>query len=298
MSRAEHCCRAVALAVFVAPLSAQEHQGMQQVPGAHDHAQDEPKASQSAPEYGPALPPGMTLDQVLDRAASPPPAGFPRVIPDDELHVWTFFEQFEYRAQSRGPDEIGTEAQGWVGYDLDRLWWKLDGEVAVDDFQSGAVELDVLYSRLIAPFWNAQAGLQYADTWDGGKHEDLWSAALGIQGIAPGLFELDNTLYITERGDFTATFEGEYDIRVTQRTVLQPRSELRFAAQDVPEQALGAGLYEASLELRLRYEWRREFAPYLGVRYLGLVGETADNAAVAGEDRDQFALLLGVRWMH
>jgi copper resistance protein B len=43
----------------------------------------------------PAVPEGMTLDEVLELAASPPPASYPDVVPDDAMYTFTMFEQLE-----------------------------------------------------------------------------------------------------------------------------------------------------------------------------------------------------------
>jgi copper resistance protein B len=127
-------------------------------------------------------------------------------------------------------------------------------------------------------------------------YEDRWSGVIALQGLAPYKFELDNSLYVSEDGDVTFEFEGEYSIRVTQRLVLAPRAELTLAAQDIPERDLGAGLTDVSLDLRLRYEIKREFAPYIGVRHHFLVGKTRDVAKASGADTEQFFLVSGIRF--
>ena len=249
----------------------------------------------SYPE-SPALPEGMSLDEVLERASQPPPDHFPDPVPDDELRAFLLFEQLEYRLRDGGgEDELGWEGQGWVGFDYDKLWVKLEGESVFEGPDAGESEVDVLYSRLVTPFWNVQAGVQYASEWESGDYDDRWSAAVALQGLAPGMFELDTSLYLSEDADLTAAIEGEYNLRLTQRLVLQPRVELGFAAQDVSERRLGAGMTDANLDLRLRYELKRELAPYVGVRYRVLVGETGNRAEAAGLDDDAFFGFAGLR---
>lgn len=278
------------------PVFAQEREDMpttatrpEHTRSAHEH-EDDPPAIET-----PALPEGMSLDDVLDYAASEPPAHFPDPVPDDELRMFTLFEQLEWRAQDDGKDQLGWEAQGWIGYDYNKFWWKSEGESVFDGTDEGESENDLLYSRLITPFWNAQVGVQYANEWESGSYDDRWSGVIALQGLAPGMFELDNSLYLSEDGDLTASIEAEYDLRITQRLVLQPRAELGFAAQDIPERNLGAGMTDANLDLRLRYEFKREIAPYVGVRYRFLTGETADLAEDAGDDTEQLFFLVGVR---
>jgi copper resistance protein B len=245
----------------------------------------------------PPLPASMTLDDVLDRAAQPPPQGFPKSIDDARWRAFTLFEQLEYRLDTGDtPDHWGWEAQGWIGGDFNKFWWKSEGEAVFDGPDEGETGNDFLYSRLITSFWNIQVGAQYANEWTTHKYHDRWSGVIALQGLAPYKFELDNSLYVSERGDVTFEVEAEYNIRITQRLVLQPRAELAFAAQDVRERDLGAGLTDAHLDLRLRYEIKREFAPYIGVRCRFLVGETHNIARAAGKDTEQLYFLAGVRF--
>lgn len=245
---------------------------------------------------GPSLPDGMSLDDVLEFAANPVPDGFPDPVPDDELGFFTLIEQLEYRIPDEGgADELGWEAQGWIGFDYNRFVWKSEGEAIFDGVSAGESENDFLYSRLITPFWSLQVGAQYANEWEGGEYEDRWSGALALQGVAPGLIEVDTSLYISEEADVTLKFEGEYNLRLTQRLILQPRAELHVAFQDIPDRSLGAGLTDANFDLRLRYEIEREFAPYIGVRYGLLAGETANIAESAGLDTENLFLIFGVR---
>ncbi|WP_201344242.1 copper resistance protein B [Thiohalobacter sp. COW1] len=245
----------------------------------------------------PPVPEGMTLEEAFKYAETPPPSDYPRTVPDDRVYVFTFIEQLEYRLEADdASDHLGWEAQGWVGKDFHKFWWKQEGEAVFEGTDEGESETDLLYSRLITPFWNLQAGVQYANGWEGGSYEDRWSAVAGVQGLAPYKFELDNALYLSEDGDVTVEFEGEYDLRITQRLVLQPRAELAVAAQDISERSLGAGLTDVSLDLRLRYEIRREFAPYVGIRYRTLTGETEDIADAAGQESDFLYFMGGLRF--
>lgn len=258
---------------------------------AHQH-RGEPPPDLDAPP----LPEGMTLDEVFDYAESDPPASFPDPVLDDQLYAFALFDQLEYRVtDDDAPDHLGWEAEGWVGGDINRFWWKNEGEAVFDGPDEGESETDLLYSRLVTPFWNVQTGVQYANEWSADDYEDRWSYVLALQGMAPYQSEIDSSLYVSEDGDVTLEFEAEYDLRITQRLVLQPRAGLSFAAQDVPERNLGAGMTDADLDLRLRYEVRREFAPYVGVRYQFLVGETEDIAEAAQERTEQWYLLAGLR---
>ncbi|MWJ27893.1 copper resistance protein B [Halomonas sp. ZH2S] len=257
------------------------------------HHQDTPPPDLDVPP----LPEGMTLDEVFNYAESDPPASFPDPVVDDQWFGFVRFDQFEYRVTDDDvPDHLGWEADVWFGGDINKFWWKTEGEVIFDGPDEGESENDFLYSRLFTPFWSIQTGVQYANEWTPDDYGDRWSYVLGLQGLAPYQFELDNSLYVSEDGDLTVEVEGEYDLRIAQRLVLQPRVGLGFAAQDVPERNLGSGMTSGDLDMRLRYEVKREFAPYIGVRYQFLLGETEDIAAAAGDKTEQWMVLAGLRF--
>ena len=244
----------------------------------------------------PPLPDGMTLDDVLNYAADQPPEYFPDTVPDDRLYMFTLIDQLEYRISNDSTrDRLGWDAQGWIGDDLNKFWWKSEGESVFEGSDEGESETDLLYSRLISPFWNFQVGVQYANEWVSGEYEDRWSGVIGLQGLSPYKFELDNALYISEDGDVTYALEAEYNVYITQRLILQPRTEIGVAAQDISSRELGAGITDINLDLRLRYEIKREFAPYIGIRYQSLVGETMDIADSMGNETEQLYFLTGLR---
>lgn len=269
--------------------------------GDSEHAEESPETPEVEPQSrtpDAELPAGMTLDDVLARAEKPPPDDYPDAIPDDHLRAFLIVDQLEYRYDLQGePDAVGTEFSAWFGGDFNRLWLKGEGEASWqgEEFE-GESDVDLLYGRLIAPFWTAQAGVQYANVWGGENYRDFWAAALAIQGLAPGMFEVDASIYVTEKLNILATFEAEYDIRITQRLVLQPRTELRFSARDSDARGIGAGMNSVVVDLRLRYAFWREFAPYLGARFEALVFGTGDIAAAAGEDSSRFFVVGGVRF--
>jgi copper resistance protein B len=290
-----------ALLVVAAPAWAQNESDMPNTKGRPTHgesAAQHDKSAPQAPAIEPAIPEGMTLEEVFDLAESPPPSGFPQVLSDDKLYAFTLFEQLEYRVATDEDtsDHLGWEAQGWIGGDFHKFWWKNEGEGVFEGPDEWEMETDLLYSRLITPFWDIQIGVQYANEWREGDYKDRWSGVIALQGLAPYKFELDQSLYVSEDGDFTFEIEAEYDLRITQRLVLQPRAEIGIALQDVPERDLGAGVTDVKLDLRLRYEIKREFAPYVGVRSQFLVGETDNIAEAGGEDSEQLFFMAGVRF--
>jgi copper resistance protein B len=198
-------------------------------------------------------------------------------------------DRFEYRAVD-GRDGYAWDGEGWYGGDYDRLWVKTEGEGVFGEAVEAA-EVQALYSRAIDPWFNLQAGIRY----DIRPEPDRAHLVVGIQGLAPYWFEVDAAAFLSDEGDLTARLEAEYDQRLTNRLILQPRVELDLAAQDVPEIGIGAGLSSIEAGLRLRYQIEPEFAPYVGVQYERRLGDTADFARAAGEEAGGWALLVGLR---
>ncbi len=197
-------------------------------------------------------------------------------------------ERLEARVKD-GADGYVWDGQAWWGGDLDKLFLKTEGEGELGGPVEDA-EVQLLYSRAIGPFFDLQAGARIDLEPETRSH-----LVLGVQGLAPYMWHVDGALFLSDRGDLTARLEGEYDQKITQRLILQPRAEVELAAQDIPERGIGAGLTKLEAGLRLRYEIASEFAPYVGVEYEARLGETADIARLQGEDPDGFALLLGLR---
>ncbi|NTZ41720.1 copper resistance protein B [Altererythrobacter sp. SALINAS58] len=202
---------------------------------------------------------------------------------------WLQGDRVEYRAR-QGRDGYLWDVQGYYGSDLDKLWFKSEGEGAFGE-EIESAEVQALWSHAISPWFDLQTGLRQDLA-----PIDRTYAVIGVQGLAPYLFELDAAAFLSGRGDLTGRVEAELDQRITQRLSLQPRAELELAAQDVPELGIGAGLDSAELGLRLRYEIAREFAPYVGVEQEWKLGRSADYARQEGEDRSVTSMVVGVRF--
>lgn len=197
-------------------------------------------------------------------------------------------ERLEARV-AKGHDAYLWDLQGWYGGDINRLVVKSEGEGIFGGALEDA-EVQALWSHAIGPYFDLQTGLRLDIEPELRSH-----LVVGVQGLAPYMWHVDGAVFVSDRGDFTARIEGEHDWKLTQRLILQPRAEFALAAQDIPERGVGAGLTKIEAGLRLRYEFAREFAPYVGVEYETKLGKTADLARAAGEDPDGLALLIGLR---
>jgi len=201
----------------------------------------------------------------------------------------TMIDTLEVRPD-RGPDGYAWEGEFRYGGDIDRLVLKSEGEGAFGEHLEQA-EVQALWSHAVGPYFDVQVGVRQ----DFQPRPRRTYATLGFEGLAPYWFEVEGALFLSNKGDLSARLEGAYDLRITQRLILEPRAEVNLAAQDVPELGEGAGLTDAEVGLRLRYEIRREFAPYVGVHYERKFGDTADLARASGEGVDDLRVVVGLR---
>lgn len=183
------------------------------------------------------------------------------------------------------------DGEAWVGGDINRLWLKSEGEGA---FRGGvdSAEVQALYSRAIGPYFNLQAGVRH----DFQPSPTRTYATIGFEGLAPYMFEVEGAAFLSNKGEVFGRLEGYYDQRLTQRLILQPRVEFNLSTQDVPEIRLGSGVTDAEFGLRLRYEFSRQFAPYVGVSYQAKTGRSADYARADGRDPTTTSFVAGVRF--
>ncbi len=189
-----------------------------------------------------------------------------------------------------GEEGYAWDAQGWYGGDIHRFWWKSEGEGEFGGALEEA-ELQALYSRAFTPYFDFQTGLRQTYRPEG----DRTDLVVGVQGLAPYWFELDAAAFLSNKGELTARAEAEYDQRITQRLILQPRAEVNLSAEDIPELGIGAGLSTLQVGARLRYEIRREFAPYVGVEWTRSFGATRDFAEARGRSAEDTRVVVGVR---
>jgi copper resistance protein B len=171
------------------------------------------------------------------------------------------------------------DAEAWYGGDRHRFVFRTEGA----GLRRGPLEdadAQALYSRAVGRYTDVQAGVRYELEPDGRTY-----ATVAVESLLPYWFKVQAALFVSDRGDVFSRLEGQHDLRLTQRWILQPRVEILLAAQDVPDVDVAAGLSSLDLGLRLRYEIHRELAPYVGVsydRHHGLSTDTADTAWVLG----------------
>ncbi|MBD3834557.1 MAG: copper resistance protein B [Brevundimonas sp.] len=189
-----------------------------------------------------------------------------------------------------GEEGYAWDAQGWYGGDIHRFWWKSEGEGEFGGELEEA-EVQALYSRAFTPYFDFQTGLRQTYRPEG----DRTDLVVGVQGLAPYWFEVDAAAFLSNKGELTARAEVEYDQRITQKLILQPRAEVNLSAEDIPELGIGSGLSTLQVGARLRYEIHREFAPYVGVEWTRSFGDTRDFAEARGRSAEDTRVVVGIR---
>ena len=207
----------------------------------------------------------------------------------DPLIHKIMIDEFEAR-DAEGNTVLALDGQGWIGKDLQKVWFKAGLEKTGGEMED--LTFQALYSRAILPYWDVQIGLR--QDFHPTPHRN-W-AVLGLQGLAPWFFEVDVALFIDEGGRIAMRFEAEYELMLTQKWIITPDIQADFYGQDDADLGVDAGLSDMELGLRLRYEIRRELAPYIGVNWnkrLAVTGAGfADNE---GKETDDVQWVAGIR---
>ena len=217
---------------------------------ADGHPTQQPPESEPLPDF---IPPLTDADR---EAAFPDVQG--HTVHDEEINYFVLFDQFEGQA-GEGAGGPSWDIKGWVGKDRNRLWFRTEGDRVGGRTEQAQTHL--LYGRAVARWWDVTAGVR-VDTLPETPRTAL---ALGVQGLAPYWFEIEASAYVESSGRTHVRVETEYDLLITNRLVLQPLVEFEVYGRADRERLIGTGLSTGELGLRLRYEFRRELAPYVGV---------------------------------
>lgn len=288
------CLPLVLTLAAASPLLAQQPAAPPQVPAqppppgdehaGHQADQPAPAPEQDPPPRPPFIPPLTDAD----RAAAFPPLRGHHHTSDNAVRAMVLFDQLEWQAFGNTND-LSWDTTTWIGTDTDRLWFRAEGDRARGRFEQA--QLQALYGRAISRWWQLMAGVRQ-DIRPGAPRT---AAAIGVQGLAPYFFHVEGSLFAEANGRAHLRLETEYDLLVTNRVVLQPLVEVEIYSRADPAQQLGRGLATLDAGLRLRYEVRREFAPYLGLVWHRAFFDTADLHRAAGRRDRGVAVAFGVR---
>lgn len=284
-------CFAIVAGVLLAPTvpalgQEQEHE--------HHHHEAAPPAGHE----GHAMPEGMTESE-REHVPPDPPAqeihdmpyeAMAEMMAMDDTHPngRVSFDELEFR-DAGNEDFLAWDTQAWYGGDYNKLWLKSEGDLV--EGSADEVRTEALWDHVIGRWWSAQTGIRH----DFGEGPSRTWAAFGVQGLAPYFFEVEATGYVGDGGRTAARFSGEYDLLLTQRLILQPEAEINLYGKSDAERGIGSGLSDLQFGLRLRYEIRREIAPYLGIVWTRRFGQSADLARDAGEDPNDLQVVAGLR---
>jgi copper resistance protein B len=202
---------------------------------------------------------------------------------DDPLVTMFLMDRFE--VLDNDENTRVWEGSFWIGYDINKLYIYSQGEATSDGLETSQNEL--VYSRAIAAFWDAQIGLAYDKNADASQ---TWGE-IAISGLAPYYFETRAALLVNGDGNVGLRLDAEYEALLTQKLILTPSLEADFYTKDTPDMNLGSGLSSIEAGLRLRYEFIRELAPYIGVTWEKTFGNTRDYNPI-----DETSLMVGVRF--
>lgn len=243
-----------------------------------------PATAAPAPGRGPGV------VRLPDLAAS---AGWPSPVSDKQFNSFLLFDLLEF---TRAPnfEAARWDVVGWYGGDIERVWVKTEGRYNAAR-RVGDTDLQLLYGRLISPFIDFQAGIRYEQQLSRTNTRGRSFAVVGVQGLVPYGAELEAAVFVSQDGDVSARATVAQNILLTQRLILLPRFEFNAAIQRAERYEVGAGLNDIEIGVRLRYEIRREFAPYVGVSWLRSFGQTATLRRGEGEDQSIFQVVAGIR---
>lgn len=207
---------------------------------------------------------------------------------DTKRFFRTVIDELDWRDSDTGT-VFAWDAYARYGGDYNKVWLKTEGQRSGEVTEEASIEL--LWDRILNRWWSIQSGARH--DFGAGPSRN-WLGA-GIQGLAPYFFEIEATTYFGEQGRTAARLRAEYELLLTQRLILQPAIELNAYGKDDPANQIGSGLSDFELSLRLRYEFHREIAPYIGAAWVNHTGETANLLQSTGAESSDLQLIAGIR---
>ncbi len=237
-----------------------------------------------------------------DQANKPPIPPFPapkeweKPVMDEHPYYFILADIFEIAPKGKDT-EFRWDAEGWYGGDFNRVWFKSEGETSLTEKDYSA-DFQILYGRLIKTYYDLQIGGRVETNSIRGRNATRFQGVVGFEGFVPYKYEIEAAAFIDPKGNISGRFTASRDYLITQKLILQPRFETNLAIQKVERFKTGRGLNDIELGLRLRYAFRREFAPYIGISYERSFFETADLVRQDGGSPSRLRFVVGVRMWH
>lgn len=227
-----------------------------------------------------------------------PPRDWPSPVDDQQNHLFTLFDVLEYRPSTsgdQGNDDYRWDIEGWYGGDYNRVWFKSEGQKDSAFKADYDLDFQLLYGRFIQKYYDFQIGPRVETQKFRGRNVTRGLASIGIEGLVPYSYEIEATMFIAQNGAVSARLTLTKDLLLTERLILQTRFETNAAIQRVKKFTTGSGLNNLEGGFRLRYEIRREFAPYVGVSLDKSFGDTATLVRQEDGNPSQIRFVVGVR---
>jgi copper resistance protein B len=236
----------------------------------------------------------QTSGQTTTLPNLPAETGWPEPVSDSATFGFLLFDNTEFQ-RAGGRDAFRWDVFGWRGGDVHRFWVKSEGRIATASSEESEFEVQALYGTLVAPFFDLQAGVRVDQRLRPGSDPARVYAVVGLQGLSPYRFEIEPSLFLSQKGQISGRLTATYDVLLSQRLILQPRLETNVAVQRDEEIGLGAGWNDAEIGVRLRYETRREFGPYVGVTWKDRFGATHRLTGQGSGDLSHVVVVAGAR---
>ena len=255
-----------------------------------------PFASSAIPKASVTAGPSGEQEGRLSKFSSP--GDWPAPVNDQEHRLFTLVDVLEYRPRTGGGESTSDyrwDVEGWYGGDYNRVWFKSEGQKDTAFKADYDVDFQLLYGRFIQKYYDFQIGPRVETQTFRGRNVTRGLGVIGIEGLVPYNYEFESALFIDQNGAVSARLSLTKDMLLTQRLILQTRFETNAAIQRVEEFTTGSGLNNLEFGVRLRYEIRREFAPYVGISLDRSFGETATLVRQDGGDPSQIRFVVGVR---
>lgn len=216
-------------------------------------------------------------------------SGMPGMEKTDKMAIGKLLiDQLEFTQGKQGSG-VAWDLYAWYGSDRNKLYLRSEGGVvrSTADYTTSG---EVLWWRALTPFWATVLGVR--QDFGRGSHTHL---ALGMEGITPYWFNVQATTYVADNGGFSARLKVSYDLLITNRLILEFELESNIYSKANPRRGIGTGLANIEPQLRLRYEFSRKFAPYIGFDWDYALGNTADRRRALGEPVSDPRFVAGVR---
>lgn len=221
-----------------------------------------------------------------------PPRGWPSPVDDRRPHTFILADKLDVTPRSGG--DVRWDMNGWSGGDINRVWFKSEGEQTFGKAERN-IDAQVLYGRFFGKYYDAQVGGGIQTATFEGRNVNRFQAVVGLEALVPFRSDVENLLFVSDKGDVSARVTATRDYMVTQRLVLAPRVETTLAAQQVKEFMVGSGVNSVEIGFRMRYDIRRGAGPYVGISFERLFFGTADLARAAGRDVNRSSVVFGFR---